>query len=170
MDHCDVIVVGGGIAGSAVASVLAVAGVDVLLLDTATEYRDRVRGEYLQPWGVAEMLRMQLETVLLEAGGGWCRRMIGYSEGVDPAAAEAEAVPLGAMVPGAPGGFCVGHPQASEALNSTASARGATVRRGVTAVAVTGTSVQASLPGKYAHGPACSAVASRSLPGTHARS
>ena len=138
MDHCDVIVVGGGIAGSAVASVLAGAGVDVLLLETVTEYRDRVRGEYLQPWGVAEMLRMQLETVLLEAGGGWCRRMIGYSEGVDPAAAEAEAVPLDAMVPGAPGGFCVGHPQASEALNTTASARGATVRRGVTGVAVAG--------------------------------
>ncbi len=138
MDRCDVIVVGGGIAGSAVASVLAGAGVDVLLLDTATEYRDRVRGEYLQPWGVAEMLRLKLETVLLEAGGGWCRRMIGYSDGVDPAVAEAEAVPLGAMVPGAPGGFCVGHPQASEALNTTASDRGATVRRGVTAVEVTG--------------------------------
>ncbi len=138
MDHCDVIVVGGGIAGSALASVLAGAGVHVLLLDTATEYRDRVRGEYLQPWGVAEMLRMQLATVLLEAGGGWCRKMIGYSEGVDPAVAEAEAVPLGAMVPGAPGGFCVGHPQASEALNTAASGRGAMVRRGVTAVEVSG--------------------------------
>ena len=45
MDRCDVIVVGGGIAGSALAGVLAGAGVDVLLLETVTEYRDRVRGE-----------------------------------------------------------------------------------------------------------------------------
>lgn len=137
MEQFDVIVIGGGIAGSAVASVLAAAGVDVLVLERETEFRDKVRGEYLQPWGAAEMLSMGLETVLLDAGGGWCRRLIGYSEDVDPAVAKAGAVPLDAMVPGSPGGFCVGHPQASEALNSEASTRGATVRRGVDAIVVT---------------------------------
>ena len=83
------------------------------------------------------MLQMGLEAPLLEAGGGWCRRIIGYSEDVDPVLAEETAVPLAAMVPGSPGGFCVGHPQASEALNTKAAACGATVRRGVGAIEVT---------------------------------
>lgn len=137
MKHCDVVVVGGGIAGSALASVLAATGLDVLVLERVSEYRDKVRGEYMQPWGAAEMLQMGLETPLVEAGGGWCRRMIGYSEDVDPVAAEEAALPLDALVPGSPGGFCVGHPQASEALNTHAATCGAIVRRGVGAIAVT---------------------------------
>lgn len=137
MKRCDVVVVGGGIAGSALAGVLAARGIDVLVLDRVIEYRDKVRGEYVQPWGAAEMLQMGLEAPLLEAGGGWCRRIIGYSEDVDPVLAEETAVPLAAMVPGSPGGFCVGHPQASEALNTKAAACGATVRRGVGAIEVT---------------------------------
>jgi choline dehydrogenase-like flavoprotein len=43
--------VGGGIAGSALATVLAKAGASVIVLERSTEYRHRVRGEYMQPWG-----------------------------------------------------------------------------------------------------------------------
>ena len=50
----DVVVVGGGIAGSSLAHCLAKAGVRVLVLEGETEFRDRVRGEVLCPWGVAE--------------------------------------------------------------------------------------------------------------------
>lgn len=54
----DVIVVGGGIAGNALATVLARAGKAVLVLERSSAYQDRVRGEYVQPWGVAEARRL----------------------------------------------------------------------------------------------------------------
>ena len=51
----DVVIVGGGIAGSALAAVLARDGFDVLVLERQTSYRDKVRGETLLCWGVAEL-------------------------------------------------------------------------------------------------------------------
>ncbi len=50
----DVIVVGGGIAGSVLAGVLARAGYGVLVLEKETVFRDRVRGETTWPYGVAD--------------------------------------------------------------------------------------------------------------------
>lgn len=137
MKRCDVVVVGSGIAGSALAMALARAGLDVLVLERTEEYRDRVRGEYMQPWGALEMVRLDLEPTLLDAGGGWCRQMISYGEDTEPAEAEQDAVPLDALVPGAAGGFCVGHPQASAALSRAATQRGATVLHGVGGIEVT---------------------------------
>ncbi|MCU1399796.1 MAG: monooxygenase [Acidimicrobiales bacterium] len=137
MERCDVVVVGGGIAGSSMALVLAAAGLDVMVLERAEEYRDRVRGEFMQPWGALEMVRLGLEPRLVAAGGGWCAQMINYGEDTDPAEAEAAAVPLDALVPGSAGGFCVGHPQASTALSGAAAERGARVLHGVGGVAVT---------------------------------
>ena len=49
----DVVVVGGGIAGASIATVLARGGAEVLLLERQRGYRDRVRGEYMAPWGSA---------------------------------------------------------------------------------------------------------------------
>ena len=70
MDRYDVVIVGGGIAGSALGAVLAPAGLDVLVLERQTVYRDKVRGEYMHPWGVAEARKLGLEEALLAAGGG----------------------------------------------------------------------------------------------------
>jgi 2-polyprenyl-6-methoxyphenol hydroxylase-like FAD-dependent oxidoreductase len=64
----DVIVVGGGIAGSALAGVLARAGLGVLLLEREAAYRDRIRGEITWCWGVAEARRLGLQTVMERAG------------------------------------------------------------------------------------------------------
>lgn len=50
----DVVIAGAGIGGSALATVLARAGRSVLVLEKKTAYRDRVRGEWMAPWGVAE--------------------------------------------------------------------------------------------------------------------
>lgn len=50
----DVVVVGAGIGGAALATVLARNGIDVLVLERQTAYRDKVRGEWMAPWGVAE--------------------------------------------------------------------------------------------------------------------
>lgn len=51
----DVVTVGGGIAASALAKAMAERGARVLVLEREQEFRDRVRGEALAPWGVAEL-------------------------------------------------------------------------------------------------------------------
>ena len=127
----DVVIVGGGIAGSALAAVLAPTGMSVLVLERQVAYRDRVRGETMTPWGAAEVQRLGLEDVFLGAGGGYCSTIVPYDEGLAPADAEANAVPVGMLVPGVPGSLNVGHPQASEALAAAAASRGATVVRGI---------------------------------------
>ena len=96
----DVAIVGGGIAGAALATVLARDGYEVLLLERQTSYRDKVRGEVLCCWGVAEMLALDLEKPLLDAGGHYVTRAVPYDEVIDPAAAEANAVPLDRLLPG----------------------------------------------------------------------
>jgi 2-polyprenyl-6-methoxyphenol hydroxylase-like FAD-dependent oxidoreductase len=127
----DVAIVGGGIAGAALATVLAREGYDVLLLERQTTYRDKVRGEVLVCWGVAEMLALDLEKPLLDAGGHYATRAVAYDETIDPATAEANAVPLDRLLPDVPGCLDVGHPEACEALARAAAAAGATVLRGV---------------------------------------
>jgi 2-polyprenyl-6-methoxyphenol hydroxylase-like FAD-dependent oxidoreductase len=127
----DVVIVGGGIAGSALAAVLARDGFDVLVLERQTSYRDKVRGETLLCWGVAELQRLGLEDVLLGAGGSYATRMVPYDELLPPAHAEAAAAPLGGILPGVPGALDVGHPEACEALATAAVGAGATVVRGV---------------------------------------
>jgi 2-polyprenyl-6-methoxyphenol hydroxylase-like FAD-dependent oxidoreductase len=127
----DVVVVGAGIAGSALATVLARDGYEVLVLERQTSYRDKVRGEAMCCWGVAEMLALDLEKPLLDAGGHYATRMVPYDEVTDPAEAEELAVPLNQLVPGVPGVLDVGHPEACAALAGAAEAAGATVLRGV---------------------------------------
>jgi 2-polyprenyl-6-methoxyphenol hydroxylase-like FAD-dependent oxidoreductase len=127
----DVSIVGGGIAGAALATVLAREGYEVLLLERQTIYRDKVRGEFLSCWGVAEMLALDLEKPFLDAGGHYVRRFVPYDEVIEPGLAEANAVPLNRLLPGVPGCLDVGHPQACETLARAATDAGATVLRGV---------------------------------------
>jgi 2-polyprenyl-6-methoxyphenol hydroxylase-like FAD-dependent oxidoreductase len=127
----DVIIVGGGIAGNALATVLARAGKAVLVLERSTVYRDRVRGELLQLWGVAEARRLGLYETLMRAGGAHHSRFVPYDETVEPAEAQAAAVPLDSILPGVPGTLGVGHPPACKALGAAAVTAGAEVLRGV---------------------------------------
>ena len=62
----DVIVAGGGIAGSTLAGVLARSGLGVLVVEKEARFRDRVRGEGTVPYGVAEAMRMGLGDLLKE--------------------------------------------------------------------------------------------------------
>jgi 2-polyprenyl-6-methoxyphenol hydroxylase-like FAD-dependent oxidoreductase len=64
----DVIVVGGGIAGSVLGGVLARAGLGVLVFEKEPRFRDRVRGEGTWPYGVADALAMDLGVLLARAG------------------------------------------------------------------------------------------------------
>jgi 2-polyprenyl-6-methoxyphenol hydroxylase-like FAD-dependent oxidoreductase len=127
----DVVVVGGGIAGSSLATVLARDGYQVVVLERQTSYRDKVRGEALSCWGVAELLQLDLEKPLLDAGGCYVTHAVPYDEVIDPTQAEALAAPLDQILPSVPGVLAVGHPEACEALTRAAAAAGATVVRGV---------------------------------------
>ena len=64
----DVVIAGGGLAGSSLGGVLARAGLDVLIVEKEREFRDRVRGELTFPWGHHEALRAGLSVPLEEAG------------------------------------------------------------------------------------------------------
>lgn len=133
----DVAVVGGGIAGSALASVLADNGLDVMVLERQELYTDHVRGENLHPWGVAEAQRLGIARALLAAGGHLVEESVNYGDGDDPAVAEESARRLGQLIDGVPGELNLAHPAACEALTTMAAAKGAAVRRGVTHVEVT---------------------------------
>jgi menaquinone-9 beta-reductase len=61
--------VGGGLAGSVLAGVLARAGVTVLVAEKEPRFRDRVRGEATLPWGVAEALRAGVGALFEQVGG-----------------------------------------------------------------------------------------------------
>jgi len=132
----DVVVVGSGIGGSALARMLARGGLEVLVLEHEATYRDRVRGENMPPWGVLEMKRLDLENVLLEAGGHYVGRVLTYDETLSREASDARELPIAALLPNAAGSFDVGHPQACEAISQAAEQAGARVLRGVQDVLV----------------------------------
>ena len=61
----DMISVGGGLAGSALAIAMARNGKSVLVLEAELAFRDRVRGEQLATWGVAEAKELGILDLLL---------------------------------------------------------------------------------------------------------
>lgn len=136
MHRWDLVIVGGGIGGSALATVMARAGRQVLLLEASGEYQDRVRGEWIAPWGVAETKRMGLYDLLCGAGGHHLARHITYDESRDPSAAEAAALPLDIFAPDVPGPLCIRHPVHCQTLFDAAAAAGATTLRRVVVKAV----------------------------------
>src|SRR5689334_16776488 len=69
MTSYDIITVGGGFAGTALATTLARHGLKILVLEQETSFRDRVRGEAIQPWGVAELDRLGLYNLLAHSCG-----------------------------------------------------------------------------------------------------
>jgi 2-polyprenyl-6-methoxyphenol hydroxylase-like FAD-dependent oxidoreductase len=121
--HYDLITVGGGMAASALARCMAEKGAKVLVLEQETRFRDRIRGEYIMPWGVAEIAALgiyellcsecALEVPWIDMGmGGPPRELITTTPQRRP-------------------GMGYSHPEMQEALLSAAESAGAEVRRGV---------------------------------------
>ena len=131
----DVVVVGGGIAGCALARTAARCGLGVLVLERQTAYRDKVRGEYLHPWGVAEAIRLDLDEILVAGGGSWITEAMGYDELFSPS--EVEPLSLALLRPDVPGAMDLGHPETCATLAAAAEAAGAAIVRGVGDVLVT---------------------------------
>ncbi len=136
MSH-DVVIVGGGIGGSALAAVLADRGVDVLLLEQTEVFEDRVRGEWIAPWGVAETKRLGLYDVLMAAGGHHLTRHVTYDESRSPEEAEARTLPLSIFAPDVPGPLCIGNPHHCQVLFDEAVRRGARGLRGARVTQIT---------------------------------
>lgn len=132
----DVVIVGGGIAGSALAATLAQGGLQVSVLERTRTFPDRVRGEMWNPWGVALLQQLGLCDVLTRAGGYFTTRWAFYDDALPASVSEEIAVDVSAIVPGVPGILNIGHPTACQALFSHALRAGAGVRRGVTDVAI----------------------------------
>lgn len=130
-DSYDLIVVGGGIGGSALATVMARHGKRVLVLEAQDAYQDRVRGEWIAPWGVIETQRVGLYDTLMAAGGHHLKRHITYDESITPQEAEATPLPLDAILPGVPGPLCIRHPVHCETLFTEAGKAGAEALRPV---------------------------------------
>lgn len=134
----ELLVVGGGIAGGALAAAAARAGIGVLLVEKSLEHRDRVRGEFMPPWGVREAQQLGVLDAFLAAGAHYVRQYVGYGEDIDPQAAERRAIALDSLIPGVEGALTFGHPQVCTALDAAAVAAGAQLLRGVTEIRVDG--------------------------------
>lgn len=133
----DLVIVGGGIGGSALATVMARTGHKVLLLEKSVQYEDRVRGEWIAPWGVAESKRLGLYDLLMSVGGHHITDHVTYDESLEPAACEASALPLGIFAADVPGPLCLGHPHHCQTLYDAAIAAGADCRRPVNVERIT---------------------------------
>jgi 2-polyprenyl-6-methoxyphenol hydroxylase-like FAD-dependent oxidoreductase len=135
-ETCDIVIVGGGIAGGALAAVLARGGVAVAVLERDPVPIDRVRGEFMAHWGAAEPQRLGLFDTVVAAGGVFPTRSIPYDENLPGERAHPFAFDLSTLLPGVPGPLCLSHPAMSAALAAAAEAAGATILRGVESIDV----------------------------------
>ena len=117
----DIVTVGGGIGASALARAMAECDAKVLVLEQERHFRDRVRGEYVCPWGVAEAKRLGIFEVLSDN----CATELPWADlGFGPRnLIETTPQQLPAL------SFC--HPEMQETLLAAAETAGAEVRRGV---------------------------------------
>jgi 2-polyprenyl-6-methoxyphenol hydroxylase-like FAD-dependent oxidoreductase len=125
-ENFDIVIVGGGIAGSSLAYSMSKAGLRVLVLESETEFRDRVRGEILAPWGFAEAQALGLSSALQQAGARqlpWLNQYLGPQqiERRDLTATTLTKTPLVTFY----------HPRMQTSLLQAAESAGAQVRRGI---------------------------------------
>ncbi len=119
--HYDIVTVGGGMGASAIARAMAGRGAKVLIIEQEQRFHDRVRGEYICPWGVAEAKELGIFDLLR----GNCAGELPWADlGFGPRNV-VETTPQ--QLPG----LSFSHPEMQEALLADAEAAGAEVRRGV---------------------------------------
>jgi 2-polyprenyl-6-methoxyphenol hydroxylase-like FAD-dependent oxidoreductase len=120
----DIAVVGGGVAGSSVAAVLAQIGLGVVLVEREARFRDRVRGEGIHPWGVAQLEEIGLGDVLRAAGAQVLPLSQFYAQRVPGDASRWDSIE-----PGLPSEWAIYHPALQTALLEHARVCGVRVLR-----------------------------------------
>jgi 2-polyprenyl-6-methoxyphenol hydroxylase-like FAD-dependent oxidoreductase len=117
----DLITVGGGLAGAALAKAMTEKGARILVLERETAFRDRVRGELIEPWGVAELKALGIYDTILER----CGKTLPFVDlGMGPR-------PLLETTPQKLPFVSFPHAGMQEAVLNAAASAGAEVRRGV---------------------------------------
>jgi 2-polyprenyl-6-methoxyphenol hydroxylase-like FAD-dependent oxidoreductase len=127
----DLVIVGGGLAGSTVAAILATKGYDVVVLERETAFKDRVRGENMLPWGVAAARRLGVLDRLIAHGGHRVPYFNMYVMGE-----MTDHRPLEQTTPGGDTSLNMYHPDLQEALFAEAEKSGATMRRSATVTGI----------------------------------
>ena len=128
----DVVVIGGGVAGASLGASLAQAGLGVTIIEREARFRDRVRGEGIHAWGVAEAEKLGLLDVLRDAGATelpWWRNYENRELPSEPANVP-QASGLGF------GEWSIYHPAMQDALIAHAEAYGVTILRPAKAVGI----------------------------------
>ena len=118
----DIVTVGGGLAGTALAKSMAERGASVLVLEKEPMFKDRVRGEMLAPWGAAEARELGLLDLLKEH----CAHEVPFVEmGTGP---RNLATTTRQLLPG----VTFAHQEMQETILQAAETAGAEIRRGIT--------------------------------------
>jgi 2-polyprenyl-6-methoxyphenol hydroxylase-like FAD-dependent oxidoreductase len=123
----DIITVGGGLGGATLAKVMAEHGARVLVVERETEFQDRIRGEFLSCWGVAETQALGLYALLRDTCAHESPRF-GIYLGSD----WDEPRNLVATTPQGLPAFIFYHPTMQEVVLQAAANAGAEIRRGAT--------------------------------------
>jgi 2-polyprenyl-6-methoxyphenol hydroxylase-like FAD-dependent oxidoreductase len=121
----DLAIAGGGLGGTALAINMAQQGAKVLVIERERQFKDRVRGEMMFPWGHAEVRALGVADCFAEAGGhevGWVDSYVASDR-----VAHRETV---STTPQQLPCLACYHPAMQESLLKAAAVAGATVRRG----------------------------------------
>src|SRR5262249_38883662 len=124
----DIVTIGGGVAGSSLARSMAASGARVLVLEREKEFKDRVRGEAMLPWGVGETRQLGIYELLRETcfhDQPWFDMYLGPAQMMhrNLPSTTPQAAPMCNFY----------HPKMQETLIAAAAKAGAEVRRGAIA-------------------------------------
>ncbi|MBI3735532.1 FAD-dependent monooxygenase, partial [Candidatus Sumerlaeota bacterium] len=123
----DLVIVGGGLGGSALAKVMAENGKRTVVLEREVRFRDRVRGEGLVPWGGSEAQQLGLYRLLCESCAFEKRWLLGPGPPRDLIETTPQKLPF----------LTFYHPDMQERMLEAATAAGAEVKRGALVRSVT---------------------------------
>jgi 2-polyprenyl-6-methoxyphenol hydroxylase-like FAD-dependent oxidoreductase len=125
MKSYDIVTIGGGLGGSALAKAMAERGYRLLVVEGATAFKDRIRGDQMASWGAVEAKELGIYDLILESNGNemvWWDMYLGSGR--------IGHRDLTATTPSGLPNLSFFHPEMQEALIAAAETAGAEVRRG----------------------------------------